>query len=326
MDPPDATDDAATAAAAASAAAGATAGAKRSRTTEPSSADFYVIGRDIQNRSNHRVSSDLSEDQRFREYFGCSAEIALIVWNLLIQYELLPDEAQIAHHLWALFFMKIYAKEKVTCGAVGGQGGAIDPKTLRKYIWPMIKAIAGLEPYKILFENRFMNDKHNDCLMTVDCTDVRIPERGKKFFSFKFKKSAFRYEVACAILGNAICWVSGPHPAGRMGDLEIFRTGLLHHLDEEERVEADDGYEGEAPLYVCCPGSVTMQDERKKIAGRARSRQETINKRLKQWEILRATFRHDLLHHRDVFVAIVCITQVAIENGEPLFDCNEYEY
>jgi hypothetical protein len=97
-------------------------------------------------------------------------------------------------------------------------------------------------------------------------------------------------------------------------------------LDEEERVEADDGYEGEAPLYVCCPGSVTMQDERKKIAGRARNRQETINKRLKQWEILRATFRHDLLHHRDVFIAIVCITQVAIENGEPLFDCNEYEY
>jgi phage terminase large subunit-like protein len=69
-----------------------------------------------------------------------------------------------------------------------------------------------------------------------------------------------------------------------------------------------------------------MQEERKKIAGRATSRKETINKRFKQWEILRATFRHDLLHHRDFFVAIVCITQVAIENGEPLFDCDEYEY
>ena len=69
-----------------------------------------------------------------------------------------------------------------------------------------------------------------------------------------------------------------------------------------------------------------MQDERKEIAGQARSRQETINKRFKQWEILRATFCHDLLHHRDVFVATVCITQVAIENEEPLFDCDEYEY
>jgi hypothetical protein len=79
-----------------------------------------------------------------------------------------------------------------------------------------------------------MIDKYNGCLMTVDCMDVHIPERGKKFFSFKFKKSAFRYEIACAILGNAICWVSGPHPAGKMGNLEIFRTGLLHHLDEED--------------------------------------------------------------------------------------------
>ena len=103
----------------------------------------------------------------------------------------------------------MYAKEKVTCGAAGGQMGAINPKTLRKYIWPMIKALAGLEPYKV-------------CIL-----------------------------LFIAILGNTICWVSSPHPAGKMGDLEIFRRGLLHHLDEEERVEADDGYEGEAPLYVC---------------------------------------------------------------------------
>jgi hypothetical protein len=37
----------------------------------------------------------------------------------------------------------------VTCGAAGGQMGAINPKTLRKYIWPMIKALVGLELYKI---------------------------------------------------------------------------------------------------------------------------------------------------------------------------------
>jgi hypothetical protein len=127
----------------------ATAGTKRSRTTEPSVTDFYAIGGGIMNRSNHRSGSDLSEDQRFREFFRCSAEVALIMWNLLIKHLLLPDEAQIVHLLWALIFMKIYAKEKVTCGAAGGQMGAIDPKTLPNYIWPMIKALAGLEPYKV---------------------------------------------------------------------------------------------------------------------------------------------------------------------------------
>jgi hypothetical protein len=71
------------------------------------------------------------------------------MWNLLIKHLLLPNEAQIVHLLWALFFMKIYAKQKETCGAAGGQMGAINPETLRKYIWLMIKALAGLEPYKV---------------------------------------------------------------------------------------------------------------------------------------------------------------------------------
>ena len=66
---------------------------------------FYVIGRGIMNRSDHQVGSDLSKDQRFREFFGCSSEVALIMWNLLIKHLLLPDEAQIVHLLWALFFM-----------------------------------------------------------------------------------------------------------------------------------------------------------------------------------------------------------------------------
>ena len=35
---------------------------------------------------------------------------------------------------------------------------------------------------------------------------------------------------------------------------------------------------------------------------------------------LRQVFRNDLIHHRDVFAAICVITQLAIENGEPLFE------
>jgi hypothetical protein len=51
----------------------------------------------------------------------------------------------------------------------------------------------------------------------------------------------------------------------------------------------------------------------------ARQRQETVNKRFKQWGILRQTYRHDLVDHRDVFGAIVVLTQLAIQNAEPLF-------
>ena len=56
------------------------------------------------------------------------------------------------------------------------------------------------------------------------------------------------------------------------------------------------------------------------MAQRVRARQETVNKRFKQWGILNQVFRHDLIHHRDVFAAICVITQLAIENGEALFE------
>lgn len=162
--------------------------------------------------------------------------------------------------------------------------------------------------------------------MTVDGTDCRIPEAGTDWFSHKFRKSAVRYEVGLSILGQYICWVSGPHQPGLLNDLEIFRGGLLTHLEDYERVEADDGYIGEAPMYVSCPGMVTFEEERREMTSRCTNRQETINKRFKQWEILNVPFRSDISMHRDVFVAIACITQIAIKNGEPLFSCEDYDH
>ncbi len=156
-------------------------------------------------------------------------------------------------------------------------------------------------------------------MLSVDGTDFRIPERGRDWYSHKFKKSAVRYEVALSILGGDICWISGPHQAGINNDLDIFRASLATFLEPFERVEADDGYVGEAPLRVKCPASVTIEKERLKVMNRVRSRQETINKRFKQWGILQQVYRNNLIHHRDVFAAICVVTQLAIENGEPLF-------
>ena len=176
-------------------------------------------------------------------YFGCGAEGAVEVWNALVCFAVLPDEGQILHLLWALYFMKCYPTEETACAAAGGHTGAIDPKTLRKYIWPFIEAIANLEPYvvsvmhycfdfylvifllkifQILLENRYKHDQNNDCLLSVDGTDFQIPERGREWYSFKFKKSGVRYEVALSILGGEICWISGPHQPGVYNDLDIF--------------------------------------------------------------------------------------------------------
>ena len=55
------------------------------------------------------------------------------------------------------------------------------------------------------------------------------------------------------------------------------------------------------------------------MMGIVRRRQETVNRRFKQWSILKQVFRHELSMHGRVFAAIVVISQLAIQNGEPLF-------
>ena len=56
------------------------------------------------------------------------------------------------------------------------------------------------------------------------------------------------------IEGNLV-WLEGPCP------ITIFRNGLSHHLDPFERVEADDGYVGEAPRQVKCPACAANPTE-----------------------------------------------------------------
>ena len=132
--------------------------------------------------------------------------------------------------------------------------------------------------------------------------DFEVYFLGLGFFTTKTNSSGLRYEVALNILTGDICWINGPFLPGEWNDLEIFCSGLMTF----ERVEADDGYIGEAPLRVCCPGCVTCPHEKKKMMAIVRSRQETVNKRFKQWGILVQTYRHDIVDHRDVFAGLAC--------------------
>ena len=68
-----------------------------------------------------------------------------------------------------------------------------------------------------------------------------------------------------------------------------------------------------------CPACITVPAEKQQMMKRVCSRQETINRRFKHWQILKQVYRHDIRVHRDVFAAIAVISQLAIQNGEPLF-------
>ena len=161
--------------------------------------------------------------------------------------------------------------------------------------------------------------------MSIDGTDFRILQqgpavKGNAFGSHKYAgKSALRYELGIDILAGNLVWVGGPYPAGAWPDIKIFKNELAHLLEPGERVEADNGYVGH-PDKIKCPNNDCNPIENLGMQARVRSRHETFNGRLKFWGILGQVYRHDIRQHGSVFYACAVITQLAIMNGEPLFE------
>lgn len=84
-----------------------------------------------------------TDDRKFREFFGCGPLVAAKLWTGITTIELstiIDDGGTIQHMLWALFLMKKYNSEAVMARICGA-----DAKTIRKWVWPFIGAIADLD-------------------------------------------------------------------------------------------------------------------------------------------------------------------------------------
>jgi len=152
--------------------------------------------------------------------------------------------------------------------------------------------------------------------MSVDTTDFKVNEKMPFWPGWKsknFKGAGVKYEVAVSIQSNDICWVYGPFPAGAWHDKTVFRHRLKQLLRHSEKVEADKGYIGEPKCRT--PYDYLTEPERQ-VKGEVRSRQETVNRLLKSWGILKQQFRHDISKHRTAFNAVAVLTQLALEDGE----------
>ena len=119
-----------------------------------------AIALDIQNRLRRRTRSNDMERRGFREFFGTSVEIVCMLWHLLVEHNLLPEGGKLKHLLWTLYFFKVYPKQGPGCAALGGSGGAIDPKTLRKWVWPFSDAIADLHAHVVSCEGLYYHHEH----------------------------------------------------------------------------------------------------------------------------------------------------------------------
>ena len=79
---------------------------------------------------------------------------------------------------------------------------------------------------QINFDDRRVNI-NDDTHLSVDCTDCKVPQKGRSFASHKFAfKSGLRYEVAVGILTGEMKWINGPFPCGKYPDVNIFHASL----------------------------------------------------------------------------------------------------
>ena len=127
-----------------------------------------------------------------------------------------------------------------------------------------------------------------------------------------------RYEITLAIQSGDIVWASSGFMASTH-DITIFRQGGLKQklLEAGEKTVCDLGYRGEPTVVTLSnSGSAAFQDQMQDV----RSRHETVNRRMKVFNVLKVNFRHEIGLHNTCFDAVLVLTQLNIQNGEPLFD------
>jgi hypothetical protein len=114
---------------------------KKQRMAPPDAAFFLSVGQTLCNRNIKQGAAIMPQVRKFRSKFGTGPEVCAALWLLLFP-DLIADEKACAHILWALMWLKTYAKEE----PLTLLGGGVDAKTYRKWAWFYINAIADLEP------------------------------------------------------------------------------------------------------------------------------------------------------------------------------------
>jgi DDE superfamily endonuclease len=249
-----------------------------------------------------------------------------------------------------LHFLKCYPTELQLAGIFG-----INEKSARKWVRFYVKKIQALKAKKvccqcfilftqvvytgtleqlltsffpqITFPEHFLETDETrgwDCVMSVDGTHCEIQEpkhatlsKDPSYYSHKLNHAGLSYEVALSISEDRIVWVNGPFPAAT-SDITIFRNGLKHHIPHGKRCVADKGYRGE-PNYISTP-NIDDGELINWYKTRARSRQESINCKIKFFRCMAQEFRHSIEFHGCAFDAICVIVQYQLENGSTLFD------
>jgi len=156
--------------------------------------------------------------------------------------------------------------------------------------------------------------------VTVDGTNCQVHETqpiDPSYMSHKLNKAAMRYEIAVLLNTGLAVWVNGPFCAGLYTNYTIFMESLVGYVDDDEQVEADNGYKGIAQVRIPSDAYDADDYEAKK---RARLRHETFNSCLKRFCCLSSPFCGKYNDHSMHFYAVLAVMQTSIMDGRSLLD------
>jgi hypothetical protein len=114
---------------------------KRARVVPETVENLMYFARFIMEKDPFKERAPKEEEKNFRAMFGCSPDVALIVWYRLKHNDCLPENGTLTHLLWTLMYAKGYPKWSTMRRLTGK-----DPKTLRYWIGEFRRAIHNLHP------------------------------------------------------------------------------------------------------------------------------------------------------------------------------------
>jgi DDE superfamily endonuclease len=276
--------------------------------------------------------STARKEKYFRKHYGSSSLDLASMWydlcNTNIIESRLSEKEQceqglimfcMAHH-----FLKVYPpnSEGLAHFPVGLK------KTNGKRLWHWIEKMQGLKAEKIVWIPDMDHPASAMFAVTVDGTDMKWKERrhptlpvDRSYYSFKPNACALKYELAISLYSSKLVWMNGPFRGGEH-DLTIFRGGLKDRLQASGKIAiADSGYKSNEPdeMEILATPNTMDSKELHAFKSRARCRHETFNGRIKNFAVLRGTFRHDEAKFKSAFEAVCVIVQYQMDNGSELF-------
>jgi DDE superfamily endonuclease len=268
-------------------------------------------------------AGNVTKREVFKSHYGSQPEVVRQIWHDL-QSTTIPaarveatNEKVIEFYFQAHHFLTVYPREQQRTALFG-----TSIRTCRDRIWEFVDKLAYLKQAKITWPEEWAENCPRFPI-TVDAShfvtyeiqsDPNAPQDRRRY-SHKTNGPAVSYEAALAIHESRIVSINGPFPAGT-NDLTIFRNRLEALIPMGSKAIADKAYRGSIKATT---SSSTDPADLRRFKSRARSRQESLWRRLKRFQCLSDQFRHPIEKHQICFEAVCVVVQYQFEHGSPLF-------